>query len=163
MSEDIQGFIHSPATQIREAFEKIAAETMHDLTFLHPSMPVYVTELTLFEGQWTGCVITPWMFSAVIFPGPDQLWPPRKVSEKIGLRLPYGTMTFTVGELEGVSQYLACSLLSPLPHTLSPQEGLRLADDCARMLLSLPVTDPDVPAMAGRRALFTGKRVPRYA
>lgn len=69
MSEDIQGFMHSPAEQIRNAFEKVAADTMHDLTFLHPSMPVYVTELTLFEGQWTGCVITPWMFSAVIFPG----------------------------------------------------------------------------------------------
>lgn len=163
MSDDIPGFMHSPAEQIREAFEKIAADTMHDLTFLHPSMPVYVTEFTLFEGQWTGCVITPWMFSAVIFPGPDQLWPPRNVSEKIGLRLPYGTMTFTVGELDGISQYLACSLLSPLPHTLSPQEGMRLADDCARMLLSLPVTDPDAPAMAGRRALFTGKPVPRHA
>ena len=163
MSEEIQGFMHSPAEQIRTAFERIAADTMHDLPFLHPSVPVYVTELTLFEEQWTGCVITPWMCSAVIFPGPDQLWPQRKVSEKIGLRLPYGPVTFTVGELEGVSEYLACSLLSPLPHTLSPQEGLRLADDCARMLLSLPVTDPDVPAMAGRRALFTGKRVPRYA
>lgn len=163
MSEDIPGFMHSPAEQIRAVFEKIAVDTMHDLTFLHPSMPVYVTELTLFEGQWTGCVITPWMFSAVIFPGPEQLWPQRNISEKIGLRLPYGTMTFTVGELEGVSQYLACSLLSPLPHTLSPQEGMRLADDSARMLLSLPVTDPDAPAMAGRRALLTGKRVPRHA
>lgn len=69
MSEDIQGFMYSPAEQIRNAFEKVAADTMHDLTFLHPSMPVYVTELTLFEGQWTGCVITPWMFSAVIFRG----------------------------------------------------------------------------------------------
>ena len=124
MPEDIQGFMHSPTEQIRNAFEKVAADTMHDLTFLHPSMPVYVTELTLFEGQWTGCVITPWMFSAVIFPGPEQLWPQRKVSEKI---------------------------------------GLRLADDRARMLLSLPVTDPDAPAMAGRRALFTGKPVPRHA
>ncbi|MCJ1903923.1 [NiFe]-hydrogenase assembly chaperone HybE [Morganella sp. HSTU-ASny43] len=124
MPEDIQGFMHSPTEQIRNAFEKVAADTMHDLTFLHPSMPVYVTELTLFEGQWTGCVITPWMFSAVIFPGPEQLWPQRKVSEKI---------------------------------------GLRLADDSARMLLSLPVTDPDAPAMAGRRALFTGKPVPRHA
>lgn len=56
-------------------------------------MPVYVSDFTLFEGQWTGCVITPWMLSAVIFPGPDQLWPLRKVSEKIGLQLPYGTMT----------------------------------------------------------------------
>ena len=46
-------------------------------------MPVYVSDFTLFEGQWTGCVITPWMLSAVIFPGPDQLWPLRKVSEKL--------------------------------------------------------------------------------
>ena len=44
MSEDIQGFMHSPAEQIRNAFEKVAADTMHDLTFLHPSIPVYVTE-----------------------------------------------------------------------------------------------------------------------
>ncbi len=36
-------------------------------------------------------------------PRPDQLWPLRKVSEKIGLQLPYGTMTFTVGELDGVA------------------------------------------------------------
>ena len=77
----------------------------------------------------------PWMLSAVIFPGPDQLWPLRKVSEKIGLQLPYGTMTFTVGELDGVSQYLSCSLMSPLSHSMSIEEGQRLTDDCARMIL----------------------------
>ncbi|EIN54911.1 hydrogenase-2 operon protein hybE [Escherichia coli PA5] len=130
---------------------------MHALSFLHPSMPVYVSDFTLFEGQWTGCVITPWMLSAVIFPGPDQLWPLRKVSEKIGLQLPYGTMTFTVGELDGVSQYLSCSLMSPLSHSMSIEEGQRLTDDCARMILSLPVTNPDVPH-AGRRALLFGRR-----
>ena len=97
------------------------------------------------------------MLSAVIFPGPDQLWPLRKVSEKIGLQLPYGTMTFTVGELDGVSQYLSCSLMSPLSHSMSIEEGQRLTDDCARMLLSLPVTNPDVPH-AGRRALLFGRR-----
>lgn len=90
-------------------------------------------------------------------PRPDQLWPLRKVSEKIGLQLPYGTMTFTVGELDGVSQYLSCSLMSPLSHSMSIEEGQRLTDDCARMLLSLPVTNPDVPH-AGRRALLFGRR-----
>lgn len=154
MSDDIQGFQNSPAAQIKTAFEKIAGDAMQQLTFLHPSMPVYVTNFTLFEGQWTGCVITPWMFSVLIFPGPGQTWSARKVSEKIGLHLPYGTMTFTVGELDGVSQYLTCSLLSPLPHSLAPEEGMRLADDCARMLLSLPVSDPDAPQMAGRREVF---------
>lgn len=73
--------------------------------------------------------------------------------KKIGLQLPYGTMTFTVGELDGVSQYLSCSLMSPLSHSMSIEEGQRLTDDCARMILSLPVTNPDVPH-AGRRALL---------
>lgn len=95
MTEEIAGFQTSPKAQVQAAFEEIARRSMHDLSFLHPSMPVYVSDFTLFEGQWTGCVITPWMLSAVIFPGPDQLWPLRKVSEKIGLQLPYGTMTLT--------------------------------------------------------------------
>ena len=89
MTEEIAGFQTSPKAQVQAAFEEIARRSMHDLSFLHPSMPVYVSDFTLFEGQWTGCVITPWMLSAVIFPGPDQLWPLRKVSEKIGLQLPY--------------------------------------------------------------------------
>ena len=157
MSEEISGFQTAPRTQVQAAFEAIAQHSMHDLSFLHPSMPVYVSDFTLFEGQWTGCVITPWMLSALIFPGPDQLWPVRKVSEKLGLRLPYGEMTFTVGELDGVSQYLSCSLMSPLNHSMSAEEGVRLADDCARMLLSLPVSDPDAP-QTSRRALLFGRR-----
>lgn len=83
MTEEIAGFQTSPKAQVQAAFEEIARRSMHDLSFLHPSMPVYVSDFTLFEGQWTGGVITPWMLSAVIFPGPDQLWPLRKVSEKL--------------------------------------------------------------------------------
>ncbi len=64
-------------------------------------------------------------------------------------------MTFTVGELDSVSQYLSCSLMSPLSHSMSIEEGQRLTDDCARMILSLPVANPDVPH-AGRRALLFG-------
>ena len=146
MTEEIAGFQTSPKAQVQAAFEEIARRSMHDLSFLHPSMPVYVSDFTLFEGQWTGCVIPRW-----------KLWPLRKVSEKIGLQLPYGTMTFTVGELDGVSQYLSCSLMSPLSHSMSIEEGQRLTDDCARMILSLPVTNPDVPH-AGRRALLFGRR-----
>lgn len=85
MSEEISGFQTAPKAQVQAAFEAIAQRSMHDLSFLHPDMPVYVSDFTLFEGQWTGCVITPWMLSALIFPGPDQLWPVRKVSEKLGI------------------------------------------------------------------------------
>ncbi|EAW1057705.1 hydrogenase-2 assembly chaperone [Salmonella enterica subsp. arizonae] len=157
MSEAFSGFDTAPVARVQAAFEEIAHRSMHDLSFLHPNMPVHVSDFTLFEGQWTGAVITPWMLSALIFPGPDQIWPVRTIGEKLGLQLPYGTMTFTVGELEGVSQYLACSLMSPLSHSLSPEEGVRLADDCARMLLSLPVSNPDAP-QTSRRALLFGRR-----
>ena len=63
MTEEIAGFQTSPKAQVQAAFEEIARRSMHDLSFLHPSMPVYVSDFTLFEGQWTGCVITPWMLS----------------------------------------------------------------------------------------------------
>ncbi|MGE9244508.1 [NiFe]-hydrogenase assembly chaperone HybE, partial [Escherichia coli] len=71
MTEGIAGFQTSPKAQVQAAFEEIARRSMHDLSFLHPSLQVYVSAFTLFEGQRTGCVITPWMVSAGIFPGQD--------------------------------------------------------------------------------------------
>ncbi|EHC33076.1 Hydrogenase-2 operon protein HybE [Salmonella enterica subsp. enterica serovar Alachua str. R6-377] len=73
MSETFSGFDTAPVARVQAAFEEIAHRSMHDLSFLHPTMPVHVSDFTLFEGQWTGTVITPWMLSALIFPGPDQI------------------------------------------------------------------------------------------
>ena len=156
---DAAGFVVSPHQVVQAAFEKIAREQMHDLPFLHASMPVFVTPFTLFEGQWTGCVLTPWMLSLTLFPGPDQDWPQRKPGEKIGLQLPYGEMTFIVGELDGISQYCACSLMSPLTPQLTAEQGITLAQDCLRMALSLPVRDP----LVSRRSLLTRLRGSEYA
>lgn len=156
---DVPGFEHSPHGVVQAAFARIAAEEMQDLPFLHPTMPVFVPDFTLFEGQWIGCVLTPWMLSLAIFPGPEQAWPPRKVGEKLGLQLPYGEMMFTVGELDGISQYCACSLMSPLARDLSVEQGKALARDCLRMVLSLPVRDPRI----SRRALFAGLKGGEYA
>ncbi|MBK5075007.1 hydrogenase-2 assembly chaperone [Budviciaceae bacterium CWB-B4] len=158
MSDEIYGYAEEPTALVQRAFQDVADKAMHDLSFLHPNMPVYVSGFKLFEGQWVGCVITPWMLSALILPGPNQVWPLRTISEKLGLAMPYDNMTFTVGELEGVSQYLTCSLMSPLDHSLTPEQGVQLANDCARMLLSIPVSDPDAPAQLGRRALLLGRR-----
>lgn len=70
MSETFSGFDTAPVARVQAAFEEIAHRSMHDLSFLHPTMPVHVSDFTLFEGQWTGTVITPWMLSALL-PGPD--------------------------------------------------------------------------------------------
>ncbi len=147
---EVMGFDASPHARVQAAFEHIAREQMQGLPFLHPSMPVLVPPFSLFEGQWVGCVLTPWTLSLTLFPGPEQAWPRRVVGEKIGLKMPYGEMAFTVGELDGLSQYCACSLMSPLAPELTPEQGKHLAQDCLRMVLSLPVRDPQL----SRRALF---------
>lgn len=149
MPDDISGFDASPHGEMQAALVPVAAGEMHDLPFVHPQMPVYVTPCTLFEGQWLGSVVTPWMLSLLIFPGPQQYWPRRKVGERIGLQLPYGEMTFTVGELPGIGQYLSCSLMSPLSRDLDAEQGPQLANDCLKMALSLPVSEA-----VSRRALL---------
>lgn len=152
MQDEQQGFDLSPHGEVERAFLTVAAEEMHDLPFLHPTMPVYATPFTLFEGQWLGCVLTPWMISMQIYPGPQQHWPRRKVGSRVGLQLPYGEMTFIVGELPALGQYLSCSLMSPLDRTLSADAGTALANNCLKMALSLPVTD----ATISRRGLLQG-------
>ena len=47
MSEEFLGFQTAPKQQIQAAFEEVARRSMHDLSFLHPSMPVYVSDFTL--------------------------------------------------------------------------------------------------------------------
>ncbi|SQJ37879.1 hydrogenase-2 component protein [Salmonella enterica] len=53
MSEGFSGFDTAPVARVQAAFEEIAHRSMHDLSFLHPNMPVYISDFTLFEGQWT--------------------------------------------------------------------------------------------------------------
>ena len=154
-SNEIKGYENSPQELVQAAFERVSKQSMHDLSFLHPTMGIYASEFALFENQWVGVVITPWMLSAMILPGPNQYWPHRAIGEKLGLILPYGEMTYTVGELEGLTQYLACSLMSPLDRTLSAEQGLHLVDDCRRILLSLPIVDSNIPTSPARRDLFT--------
>ncbi|MDR0806351.1 MAG: hydrogenase-2 assembly chaperone [Enterobacteriaceae bacterium] len=158
MSEQLYGYADTPTSLVQQAFQNVSDKAMHGLSFIHPDMPVHASDFKLFEGQWIGCVITPWMLSALILPGPNQVWQQRTISDKLGLALPYGNLTFTVGELENIPQYLACSLMSPLDHSLTAQQGVQLADDCTRMLLSIPVSDPDAPTQAARRALLLGRR-----
>ncbi|MGY5955409.1 hydrogenase-2 assembly chaperone [Kosakonia sp. BK9b] len=149
MQDEFSGFEASPHDAVQAALMTVADGEMRDLPFVHPQMPVYVTPFTLFEGQWLGCVVTPWMLSLVIFPGPQQCWARRRVGERIGLKLPYGEMTFTVGELPQVAQYLSCSLMSPLSRDINAAQGPQLANDCLKMALSLPVSDA-----VSRRALL---------
>ncbi|MFQ2411841.1 hydrogenase-2 assembly chaperone [Aeromonas caviae] len=156
-AQEFAGFASNPAPLLVAQYERIAREEMQTLPFYHPDMPI-VAECVLFEGQWLGCVLTPWMLSVVVLPGPEQLWAVRSSSERLALQLPCGNLTFMVGELPETGQLLACSLMSPIDPHLGAEEGRALVSSALKMLLSLPVQQGEGGVDLGRRRLFGGRK-----
>ncbi|MFQ2209845.1 hydrogenase-2 assembly chaperone [Aeromonas caviae] len=156
-AQEFAGFSTNPAPLLIAQYERIAREEMQALPFYHATMPI-VAECTLFEGQWLGCVLTPWMLSVVVLPGPDQLWPVRGSRDRLALQLPCGNLTFMVGALPETGQLLACSLMSPIDPHLGADEGRALVSSTLKMLLSLPVQQGEGGVDLGRRRLFGGRK-----
>ncbi|OCJ30454.1 hydrogenase-2 assembly chaperone [Serratia sp. 14-2641] len=148
------GFQLNPSALLEAAFQAIADGEMQDLPFFQPQIPVRACGFQLFERQWVGTILTPWMLSLLVLPGPEQVWQPHAVGDKLALSLPCGSVRFIVGEIAGCGQYLACSLMSLLDRHLGAEQALALAQQSARMALSLPVVDGNIPSNPGRRALF---------
>jgi [NiFe] hydrogenase assembly HybE family chaperone len=148
------GFQLNPSARLETAFQAIADGEMQGLPFFQPQIPVRACGFQLFERQWVGTILTPWMLSLLVLPGPEQVWQPYAVGDKLALSLPCGSVRFIVGEIVGCGQYLACSLMSPLDRHLGAEQALALAQQSARMALSLPVADGNIPSNPGRRALF---------
>ncbi|EMH4752901.1 TPA: hydrogenase-2 assembly chaperone [Yersinia enterocolitica] len=154
MSDVIAGHEQNPAALLEQVFGQVVADEMRGLPFYRDHIPLRACGFQLFEQQWIGALLTPWMLSLVVLPGPQQSWQRRAVGERLMLALPCGTIGFTVSEIAGCGQYLSRSLMSPLDTSLSAERALQLAEQSARMALSLPVMDADAPADPRRRALF---------
>jgi Protein of unknown function (DUF3457). len=146
----INGLVQNPSAILEAAFQHIAETQMQSLPFYQAQIPVKACGFQRFEGQWTGCLLTPWMLSLLVLPGPGQQWEKRAVGEKLALSLPCGNVRFTVGEVAPCGQYLASSLMSPLDKNASAQALITLAEQTVRMALAFPLA----PQNPGRRALF---------
>lgn len=152
------GFATNPAALLEQTFSEIAQGEMQTLPFFRAQVPVRALGFQCYEGQWVGVMLTPWMLSILVLPGPDQVWDSRPLGERLGLRLPFGNAVFHVSEIEAIGQYLSCSLMSPLDPTMSAEQALQLATDVSRQVLAIPVTDVDAPQNLSRRALLSGRR-----
>ncbi|MGL4666367.1 MAG: [NiFe]-hydrogenase assembly chaperone HybE [Saezia sp.] len=151
MTQYLLGHATDPSESICKAFEKIAENEMKDMPFLHPDVKVGAYSFQIFEDQWIGAVLTPWMLSVFILPGSDQEWPARKVGAKMGVALPRKSMSFIVSELEGLGQYLSSSLMSPLNRKKSGQELVAIAKACIDELLLTHENGKGAPEQKERR------------
>ena len=147
----VTGFEENPTEVFLTEMKNIVPE-MQDLPFYHKGIECFCPKFVLFEDQWIGTVLTPWMMSVVILPGPQQQWEPRELGDKLTVQLPYKPLTFTVSSLENVPQYLSCSLHSPLDPNLTNEQAVQLTQDCLRMVLSIPTAQPTFNS--DRRNLF---------
>ena len=69
---DVEGWRSSPAAALEAQFNRVAGQQMADLPFYQAHMPIKACGFQLFEGQWVGAMLTPWMLELVVLPGPDQ-------------------------------------------------------------------------------------------
>ena len=90
----VSGFEENPTETFLAEMQKIVPE-MQDLPFFHHNIECFCPKFVLFEGQWVGSVLTPWMISVVILPGPQQTWEPRELGDKITVQLPYNCLLYT--------------------------------------------------------------------
>lgn len=157
-NKETVGFADSPATWLEAAFTRVANADMQALPFYRAAIPVKACGFALFEQQWIGCLLTPWTMSLLVLPGPGQVWSQHTAGERLALQLPCGNVTFLTSEIADDTgenhQYLSCSLMSPIDHHMSAAQALALAEQSARMALSLPVVDADAPRNLSRRSLF---------
>ena len=86
------GFQLNPSALLETAFQAIADGEMQDLPFFQPQIPVRACGFQLFERQWVGTILTPWMLSLLVLPGPEQVWQPHAVGDKLALSLPCGSV-----------------------------------------------------------------------
>lgn len=152
------GFAINPAALLEQTFTEIAQGEMQTLPFFRAQVPVRALGFQCYEGQWVGVMLTPWMLSILVLPGPDQVWDSRPLGERLGLSLPFGNAVFHVSEIGAIGQYLSCSLMSPLDPAMSAEQALQLATDVSRQVLAIPVADVDAPQNLSRRALLSGRR-----
>lgn len=151
LSQLIEGYAKNPAGLFRDEMEKVS-EKMKNLPFYRADIPCFCPKFVQFENQWVGTVLTPWMLSVLVLPGPSQQWASRTIGDKIALSMPYKRLNFTVSALDNIPQYLSCSLQSPLDAGLTKEHAVQLTKDCLTMALSLPMKNTTLDL--NRRNIF---------
>jgi [NiFe] hydrogenase assembly HybE family chaperone len=110
------------ATQVANLFEGIHREQMAGLPLLNPTLKVTTLGFQHFEGRIMGMLITPWMMSLLLFPGPKDAWQDLPLGSKNLIAFPGGNFRFMVNTIDELGVCQMHSLHSPM-HRFRTQEA----------------------------------------
>jgi len=104
----------SPAPALEAAYRRAQATRMTGLAFLNGSLSVEAIGFAPWSAHWLGVVVTPWFMNLVIAPRDATQWRTLPLGEKRRFRFPAGEYDFVSAREDGVGEFFACSLFSPV-------------------------------------------------
>lgn len=110
------------ARRVAALFTRIHHGQMAGLPLLNKALSVTTLGFGEFEGRVLGLVITPWMMSLLLFPGPQDQWEGQALGNKHTFTFPGGSFRFLVNVLDELGVCQMHSLHSPM-HPFKDQEA----------------------------------------
>lgn len=162
----------SPAPALEAAYRRVQATRMAGLPFLNDRLAVEAVGFAPWKAHWLGVVVTPWFMNLVVAPRDAAQWRTLPAGEKRRFRFPAGEYDFVSAREDGVGEFFACSLFSPVGE-FEDQATARFVAEHALAALLDPANDerakPDgapgaaeagpAPALS-RRDLLSGRFAP---
>ena len=139
---------------------------MAGLPFLNPRLRVEAVGFSLWQGQWLGCLVTPWSINLLLLPAAAADWPALALGEKRRLGFAAGEFEFVCGIDPDLGEHHDCSLFSPALEFLDQAAAVATARAVLAALHSVDAVDafpidcetPSAPRPAplSRRAFLRG-------
>ena len=145
-------FTDNPSDLIKQVFNQIHQDEMCKLPFINQKISVNTLGFALYDGDWLGALVTPWMLNLLLLPGPNKEWQSYKVGKRMKIKFASGDYTFHASEHNLLGQYLSCSLSFPVSQFNSQSEIEQVAKDTRLLVSALPVQEV---SNTSRRELFT--------
>lgn len=108
------GFLADPSGRLEAAYRAVHDGRMRGLPFVNAALRVEAVAFAPWKAYWLGVMVTPWSMNLMLLPGDTQAWRTLPVGGKRRYRFPAGEFDFVAGQAEGIGEYLACSLFSPV-------------------------------------------------
>jgi [NiFe] hydrogenase assembly HybE family chaperone len=150
------------ATQVANLFERVHREQMAGLPLLNNKLSVTTLGFQEFEGRILGMLITPWMMSLVLFPGPQDDWQAQALGSKHFITLPSGNYRFLTNVIDELGVCQMHSLHSPMHRFHTQEAAIAEASAFLDKLLVIPTggvqPDPVDEELLGK--ILRGEKVP---